>query len=375
VPSFTSSSSDRAPRGPGGLTWAVALLLAGAFLASAELFWRSRGMLPSVVDDVELWAYHRARIHEDQPKTLVLLGASRMKCDFSIATFRERFPDWRVVQLAVAGAGPVAALQDLAEDRAFSGVVICSVDADWLTGPRWDAQRPYCEHFHRGTSVNSQLNRLISAYLQSKFVVINPSVSALRTARKCMMKGEFPQAWYARCDFDRSRHCDFGLVDDLAAFRKRFELEVQRWYDSRGAVDPAAWLADLDKVGIEQMVRRIEDRSGRVIFVRLPTTGLRRSLEERCYPKRLFWDRFAAKTSAASIHFEDEPTLCGYRTPDMSHLEVQDTPRFTTALLDVLVRRGELGSEGRTAREETPPRQAWRTQALSTGQPKRSRTG
>ena len=52
---------DRAPCGGWGRTWLGALLLAAALIGGAEAFWRSRGLRPSVIDDLDLWAFERMR--------------------------------------------------------------------------------------------------------------------------------------------------------------------------------------------------------------------------------------------------------------------------------------------------------------------------
>ena len=106
--------------------------------------------------------------------------------------------------------------------------------------------------------------------------------------------------------------------------------------------DPASWLEDVTTH--EPIVERLQSRGGRVAFVRIVSTDESYELSERCFPKTECWDRFAAKTGAVAIHFKDVPTLADFRCPDTLHLDYRDAPRFTTALLDELVRRGVLPS-------------------------------
>ena len=65
-----------------------------------------------------------------------------------------------------------------------------------------------------------------------------------------------------------------------------------------------------------------------MVFARLPTSGKLHDELERCKPKREFWNKFAAATSAETIHFQDVPTLADFECPDWSHLDVRDAPRF-----------------------------------------------
>jgi hypothetical protein len=90
------------------------------------------------------------------------------------------------------------------------------------------------------------------------------------------------------------------------------------------------------------LVESIQKRGGKVIFARFPTSGEHRVLDERYYPRREYWDRFAARTPALAIHFDDVPALSRFELPDTSHLDSRDTPAFTEALIEELARRGVI---------------------------------
>ena len=91
---------------------------------------------------------------------------------------------------------------------------------------------------------------------------------------------------------------------------------------------------------IERAVDAIQSRGGRVVFVRFPTSGEMLALSRRVYPKEIYWDRFAATTSAAMVHFLDVPSLSKFDCPDLSHLDRRDAVRFTEGLIAELQRRG-----------------------------------
>jgi hypothetical protein len=63
-------------------------------------------------------------------------------------------------------------------------------------------------------------------------------------------------------------------------------------------------------------------------------------LEERCYPRREYWDRYAQISRATLVHFEDIPGWRRFKCPDLSHLDRSDKIAFTESLVDVLVARG-----------------------------------
>lgn len=145
MPSSTSNSSDRAPAGPWKVTWITALVLAGAMLAGAEWAFRGAGHRPMVIDSMLLWSQCRGQVYRAGHKAVVLLGSSRLQLAFDTETFRQRFPDYDVVQLAVGGSPPIATLRDLANDVGFKGIVLCSMMAASFGHDRWDAQQAYVE--------------------------------------------------------------------------------------------------------------------------------------------------------------------------------------------------------------------------------------
>jgi hypothetical protein len=92
--------------------------------------------------------------------------------------------------------------------------------------------------------------------------------------------------------------------------------------------------AKLDHVN--DLVDRIQQRGGQVIFVRMPTDKLIWKFDNKSYPRDEFWDIFASNTSAATIHFRDYADLQGQDLPDGSHIDQRDKKHFTGNLVRVL---------------------------------------
>lgn len=87
---------------------------------------------------------------------------------------------------------------------------------------------------------------------------------------------------------------------------------------------------------IDHAVSRIQQRGGRVIFVRFPVDGKVKQLEQKRCPRPEYWDVLVARTKAITIHFDDYPSLSNFHCPDGSHLDYRDAPRFTIALALIL---------------------------------------
>ena len=329
--SSTSSSDLRVPAGPWGRTHAVAVLLALAVLGGLEGFWRARGHVPSVNDDRDLWCAVRERASGAGRDTLCVLGASRIQCAFVSRVFLEKCPGYRVLNLAVAGAGPMATLRDLAEDETFRGTVLCAVTEAGIFPEVADAQEPFVHYYHTDWSLNKRLNREMKTAMQERLVILNPNLGLERVAQEFLARRKVPTPYFVVTHGDRSRDIDFTkrVVEKVeeqkpvagGAARRRSPTFDQLTISAEG------WLARVAEV--ERMVRRIQGRGGAVVLLRPISRGERKALEDKLFPRCEYWDVLAAHTSAVTIHYQDVPSFADFACPDEVHIDFRDTPRFT----------------------------------------------
>ena len=112
---------------------ACAAAVAAGLLGGAEVFWRARGVVPTVDDTPGLWALHRRAVpgagEPGAADAVVLAGNSRMHVGFDVDLARSRWPGRHVAQLAIDGVGPAGVLEDLAGDEAFVGSVVVNVSS------------------------------------------------------------------------------------------------------------------------------------------------------------------------------------------------------------------------------------------------------
>lgn len=331
MPSSTFSS-ERLPLGRWGLTWLLAGLLSVSAIGGLESFWRSRGHVPIVNDGEELWSWYRNEVYGDPEKTIVLVGRSRLMCGFWTDGFRERFPDHKLVQLSVAGAKVLPVFRNLAEDEEFRGTILCSIMPPDLSGPE-DAAHPYLDYYvshnKRDESFVKHWEFGARHYLNA-LVCMNPRTSLRSAWRKLYSKNSLPDPVFDQQRFDRGKYYDFSEAN--LEMRRAVLLKHNKPGTSRHA---KSWLRKAMR--IEPYVRALQDRGGRVVFLRYPTTGENQKRTEQKYPKAEIWDQFARATSAKTLHFKDVPAMCQFECPDYSHLDIRDVPNFTTVLLDQLV--------------------------------------
>ncbi|MGE0395370.1 MAG: hypothetical protein AB7T06_01490 [Kofleriaceae bacterium] len=313
---------------------ATAIVTLSAIVA-LEVFVRSRGFQPSVKDDEYLWATERARASDRSPTTMAILGSSRILLAFNPGAFRETLPRWKYVQLAVQGSRPLGALMDLALDPAFRGVALVDIVELNFKPSGYGAMDRELAAYHRGWRAAGELaERWLSTEVQERFALL--AAGGLRTLRHLSFKGAWPTPPYTTTAADRTRYADYSLVDARAR-RKHQLARIESWDDVQFL---GGWLAE--PLALEIFVAMIQSRGGNVVFVRMPTCDERWAYDESVAPKAEYWDRFAAITRAQTIHFADYPQLSSFECPDTSHIDSKDGPRFTRALLDILVERNVL---------------------------------
>lgn len=333
----TSNSDHSGPDYPWVKMWLLGLTLIVILCISLEIFWRSKGHFPSIVDDKDLWAYYRSNIYENGDKTIVLLGSSRMQLDFSTFAFKKLLPDYSIIQLAINGkSGPVATLFDLTKDDKFKGVIICEVEPRVLMQNRWNNQKDYIDYFYKIWSLNKKINRILNTFLQNNLIIINPTVKFTRIIREAL-KLKLPEPYYVTTHYDRSESADYSKIEIVSHRKERVKLEKESYLRGLPIIKPEEWLRQISE--IEPIIERFQKRGGKVIYAVFPISGELLDIEEKYYPKYQYWDKFAEATSAVTIHFRDIPELSIFECPDTSHLDYHDAERFTIALTRELAKR------------------------------------
>jgi hypothetical protein len=308
------------------------VLFAGSMIG-LEIGVRAHGYKPSINEDAYSWALERPRASDRSPRTVAILGASRILLAFSPVAFREQLPNHSFVQLAYQSTAPVGSLRDLALDTDFRGVALVDITESQFWPTNWHVQDDLLAAFHRGWRGSGQLaERWLTTQVQSKVAVL--AVDGLRILGSLVEEGTWPSPPYTTTYPDRTKFADYDLVD---AERKR-RIRLQRLAGSPAPADAEQWL--VHALSQELFIALIESRGGKVVYLRMPTCDERWATDEAKMPKAQFWDRLARLSRATMIHFKDYPSLSRFECPDTSHIDSKDGPAFTRALIDILVQRG-----------------------------------
>jgi hypothetical protein len=317
------------------ITWIVAIAALLVAAAAFEASLRARGYVPTVQDDQDLWSLQADRLKgADQP--IALLGASRIQFAIDPAQV-EKATGRTTAMLAINGEYPVAALRWLAADPSFHGLALVGVDARGLDRRHWEMQQPWIDHYQRRWTFARKVHRLLLSPLQQYLVFMRSPFAWVALARRELAGYGMPFNDYLVMRADRVGFLDYRRTN-VEAIRHQRIVDLVDYYRDYPPAPPRQWLADLGQVSA--WVEAIQARGGTVVFFREPSGGEHLVLDEKNYPRDLYWDAYARVCPGTMIEFRDEPEFAKIVLPDSSHIDGLDVPRFTDALLAVLVRRG-----------------------------------
>lgn len=315
------------------ISWIVFFAVTGGGLFYYEQELRGRGFLPSVDLNEDLWSWHRMRVSGKGQDALVLLGASRLLLDTSMPELESRFPGRSVHMLGLNGKYPLSTLESLANDDGFTGTVVVSLNAQALEPFYWDLQQPYVDHYEQNFSWYLALDAWLKSIYQSQFVFADSGLSWPNIARFYDANKRFKDPGYTTRALDLSIRGDFELTD-AETLSTHFYNEKLKDYEDNPPTPLESWLPQIEKVN--ELSRRIIDRGGNVVLVRLPTSEGHWALDDEYYPKNEYWDSLAERSYAPAIHFLDVEGLSAYDLPDTSHLDFRNRQAFTATLFDAL---------------------------------------
>lgn len=321
---------------------ALAAFLALGVIAVVERGLRSAGMAPYTANDADLWCRERDRLNGMGRDSVALLGSSRVQQGFSLATFRKRHPGRQVVQLAIAGGRPFPVLEEVAKNTRFAGLLICEVQLSSIS--RLDASpdlaRSWLEHYHREWSWNRCLNFRLREAVRSRVLATTPGLGpagvaqALLTGRVAVNRSTLAPDRQFLLDF--SGRSPAGLEAAQQAWCATLREEHARF----ARADYDEWARDGRVIG--ELVRKIESRGGRVVFVVFPISGKIKSESLRLAPRERYWEPLLRLTGARGVDCTLLPEFRGFHCPDGSHLDLDSAAEFTDTLCAELEEQGAL---------------------------------
>ncbi|MEO6539768.1 MAG: hypothetical protein ABIN74_02210 [Ferruginibacter sp.] len=318
------------------------LLLVAISLFAWEYFWRSQGFSNAYNDDEALWAKNRAMVYQPPKKATVFIGSSRIQFDLDIPTWEKNTGE-QVVQLALHGACPRLALDNLANDEKFKGKLIVDVTEGLFFSPGEDGEMnkrvKYLKEATPAQKVSAQIGFGLESqlvFLDKDFFSLNALLMDLRIPNR---KGVFPVGIFPK----KFSYVNFWRQEIMM---NEFETDTSMQNQVTGLW--TLWGALSKDHGIKGdtllkifhevqiSVAKIKGRGGKVIFVRTPSSGGYWANEPIQYPRAEYWDKLLAITNSPGIHFMDYPETKGLTCPEWSHLKRSDAILYTQHLIRIL---------------------------------------
>ncbi len=356
----TSSSNDRLPKGNWVMVWLGVL---GIFLATVIYFeWhlRSLGWSPSVVDSRDLWVEQRKRASKLGGKALILVGASRMQLDIDMATLRDN-TNLEPIQLAIDGTSYIPVLEELAEDPTITGTIFVSVNAyNMRKGIPKDTSVQWVKYYKaiqsKGIEPYRWINNKVVAFFNNmlvtrlegakpytiisklgfqqptmgNYLITHPNRSRDADYNKVTM----PNFYAARLQ----RHYGSNLVNGSVTFEKFFAIYEKAIADTKPA-SKETFTKNLEYLLF--LVKKIEAKGGKVVLIRFPTGKLVWKVDNKRYPKEMFW-KDVEQQHPMSVHFSELSGASSFNTPDGSHLDYRDKGKFTNSLINIVKEKNML---------------------------------
>jgi hypothetical protein len=335
---FISNSNQRLPKHDWQLIWVITLSIVVITISIWESFWRLRGFEPSLNDDAQLWISIRRSIPPNDPSAVVLMGSSRMQLDFDTQVFKQ-YTNLTPFQLAIDGTSPLPVLAHFADDASFRGTIICDINEANLIAKQTPSVADQWIKAYQHSKFNAEFEFLLNSFVQETFVFRLPELQPINIWQNITNTGHLPLPFYLKLHADRFKAGDYLLLNKYPNYSiaAHYNMRLERhkgMYEGLLPVDQAIFESNLQN--IQSQVQKIQQRGGKVVFVRFPTSGGILELDEQLLPREQYWNVFAQRVSAIFLHFKDYPDL-QYNLPDGSHLDYRQAVLFTKSLTRLLM--------------------------------------
>ena len=325
------------------LSCTIAVTIVG--IGCTEYYARSQNYPVLFETSPDLWATQWFRFEAAEDNQTVIVGASRNKFGVLIDLWEEE-TGTRPIMLAWPASSPLPVLNLISERESYRGTIICGIAPSFsFASPDNPQQRWIHDNLKTMEILRFSLSYYISTpvrrFLKHRLLSLNTCAFSpifnLRDGlqlenRKGTRVPMQPVFWAnqredLQDDYLESAASDEHIMEQIRDMWRRIMFE-QIFFGT----------AQMDQLIGEyvQAVRRIEEKGGRVIFVRHPSSDDFLDFEQKHYPRQLFFDRLVNETGCFGIHFKDYPEISNYKCPEWSHLTPDDARDYTRKIIKII---------------------------------------
>jgi len=279
---------------------------------------------------------------------VVIVGSSRALFDIQLYEW-EKQTGTLPIQLANAGASPLPIFNDIVENTDYKGTVVVGVteglffSTTFPLADPWSRSANRAQFFHKRTYAQ-RLNYLLWTPLQNTFAFIakdeeswadDINLKSLFKRIKLPARLDRPPMppFYRFQEIDANRNVrmreemvsDTAMANSVKAVWKFIVANIPP-PDKESTM--AYFLKDAEK---------FKARGGKIILLRLPSSGFFKELETMGLPRDAFWEDLVTKAKVPAYHYEDYEELSGFDLPEWSHLSGPDASIFTERLVKILL--------------------------------------
>ena len=341
MPSYISNSNERLPKNDWLFTWLLVLVIVLSITISWEIYCRSVGLTADgVADTADLWVKTRKKASILGKDATILIGASRIQLGINTDVLG-KYTKTHPIQLAIDGSYFLPVLKNLAGDPSIIGTIIVDMEVDKLdkdlTNGRSEALIDYYtwSKSHAALGFYQNFEDYLRTKLDGLFAFRISGANPKTLVSRALMGEAQAASGYLTTLADRSRRADYALIPQNELYQARVQRNLG--HDTLTTLKQSEWPTFHAHLSyLQGLVNKIQQRGGRVIFVRMPTDKSIWQIDETRLPRKLFWDVMAKNSTAEMIHFQDYSSLSKYNLPDGSHLDYRDAIPFTEALAQLL---------------------------------------
>lgn len=313
-------------------------------VATWEWYCRAIGRELSYPNTKGFWNQERQKI-EENPAATVIIGSSRVLFGIDLDVWEEERGE-KPIQLSMEGTSPLPVLKHLSKDEGFRGTLYVGITPDLFfvsenarAMGRATKQIAYCAE----ETPSQKLSHKINMVLESRLVFLDEDQLGLEQLLNYVAlpnrEGVLAFPVFAYHFTKLSAHRQRSMTQAFLNSKGLQQQQANVWatFSKMDTLPPIAGqqlmtLLDTVKVATDRIVKR----GGKVIFIRMPSSGGYLVREAVKFPREQYWDKLLAYTGQKGYYFADYPLLSGFDCPEESHLTPQDARTFTRNLLEIL---------------------------------------
>ncbi len=332
-------AAHRPPEWSGPKVWLLVLLVVCVVLGAMEWFWRQHDITPGVRNTPENWALevNRWLEHEEDNQAIVLLGSSRIQCGVDPDLLSSSLHDVSVYNLSIGGTRSLDALEFLAEQPAFKGVVVVEI---WpLVQLGQQDQTPYLEKwklfvngFEQPTA-SQHLEARFDRALESRMRLLHGELNLNQVATRVLRTRKVLYPLESMLE-NRYTPLDFKRHDPVRVLRTEQKHKAQ--FGEMERLDEESLRAVLDR--FEQASNKLRARGTRVVFFHPVVSGKTREREDEIFDTTQPWFGRLEQMSDEVVMYAEFDELNTLTCPDEIHLDRSQVSLQTNILAQELAR-------------------------------------